>query len=350
VSAPPGAWQARLEIDKDAWIAPGAVVVGSVKIGARASVWFNTVVRGDTDRVEIGDDSNVQDNSTVHVDEGQPALIGARVTVGHRAIVHGCVIEDECLIGMGSVILSGARIGTGSLIGAASLVREGQDVPPRSLALGSPARVVGPVSDAHRDAIRRGSAHYVELSRSYRERGLARPHPWIDSSAGVTSLALGPVTSLEWAALLETLAAGPPWAAALLASTPPGAWERAPGDGRWSARDVLAHLRDVEVRVALPRARRILLDGASEVPDVNVQADVAAAGGAPESAARLLAEWRSTRAALLDLLRPCVPREWRRPVTHSKRGPFSLGEMVRGLVEHELAHRRQLERALAAAP
>src|SRR5439155_9776075 len=99
-------WPARLSLDPTAFIAPGAVVVGEVALGPRASVWFNSVVRGDSDRVEIGADSNIQDNSTVHQDEGFPALIGARVTVGHRAVVHGCVIEDDCLIGMGAIVLS----------------------------------------------------------------------------------------------------------------------------------------------------------------------------------------------------------------------------------------------------
>ena len=106
-------------------------------------MWFNTVVRGDSERIEIGSHTNVQDNSTVHVDEGMPALVGNRVTVGHRAIVHGCVIGDDVLVGMGAVVLSGARIGAGSLIGASALVRENEVIPPGSLVLGSPAKVVG---------------------------------------------------------------------------------------------------------------------------------------------------------------------------------------------------------------
>src|SRR5262249_5708342 len=134
-------WTARLRLHPTAFVAPGAVVVGDVTLGARSSVWFNTVVRADSDRVEIGEDTNVQDNSTVHQDEGMPALVGARVTVGHRAIIHGCVIEDDCLIGMGATVLSGARIGKGSLIGAGALVKEGQVIPAGSLALGTPARV-----------------------------------------------------------------------------------------------------------------------------------------------------------------------------------------------------------------
>ena len=158
-----GAWSARLRIHPSAFVAPGAVVVGAVSLAARSSVWFNTVVRGDTARIEVGEGTNLQDNTVVHVDQGQPALIGAGVTVGHRAIVHGCVIEDDCLIGMGSIVLSGARIGHGSLVGAGALVREGQDIAPGSLVVGAPARVVGPVSESHREAIRNGAAHYAEI-------------------------------------------------------------------------------------------------------------------------------------------------------------------------------------------
>jgi len=160
-----------VEIDPSAFVATGAVVVGEVRLGARSSVWFQCVLRGDSAPISVGQETNLQDGTVVHVDEDQPALIGARVTIGHRAIVHGCAIEDECLIGMGAVILSGARIGTGSLVGAAALVREGQQIPPGSLVLGAPARVVGSVSDAHRAAIRRGSAHYVELARHYQRLG-----------------------------------------------------------------------------------------------------------------------------------------------------------------------------------
>ena len=165
-------WPARLQVDPTAFVAPGAVIVGEVTLGARASIWFNSVLRGDVAPIVVGDDTNVQDLTTVHVDEGQPARIGARVTIGHRAIIHGCTIEDDCLIGMGAIVLSGAVIGAGSLIGAGALVREGQVIPPGTLALGAPARTVGPVTDAHRAAIRQGAEHYVALSRSYIDRGL----------------------------------------------------------------------------------------------------------------------------------------------------------------------------------
>ena len=111
------------------------------------------------------------------MDEGCPAIVGNRVTIGHRAIIHGCVIEDDCLIGMGSIVLSGARIGAGSFVGAGSLVRERQVIPPGSLVLGSPARVTGELRPAQRDAIARGATHYEALARDYLAKGFGQPIP-----------------------------------------------------------------------------------------------------------------------------------------------------------------------------
>jgi len=344
VTLRPHDWPARLELDPTAWIAPGAVVVGAVKLGARSSVWFNTVVRGDSDRIEIGEDSNVQDNSTVHVDEGQPVLIGARVTIGHRTIVHGCVIEDECLIGMGSVLLSGARIGAGSLIGAASLVREGQVIPPGSLALGSPARVIGPVSEAHREAIRRGTQHYVELSRGYMARGFARPHPRSDSDTGITSRTPGPLGFLEWEQLLSILAESPAWVERRLEHAPGPRWSEPPASERRSAVEVLCHMRDVDLEVYLPRVR-LVLGGAAELPDAKLGARDSRLER-EQSPAIVLAAWRAARATLLDLLRPLGPRDWARFAIHPVRGPYPLGEMVRSLAEHDLSQRRLIAEAL----
>lgn len=176
MSRDPGAWVSKLEIDPSVFLAPGARLAGEVRIGRGSSVWFNTVVRGDTAPVVIGIETNLQDLTLVHVDAGEPAIIGDRVTVGHRAIIHGCRIEDECLIGMGAIVLSGAKIGRGSLIGAGALVREGQEIPPGSLVLGAPARVMGPVKDAHREAIANGASHYAALARSYVERGYGQAH------------------------------------------------------------------------------------------------------------------------------------------------------------------------------
>jgi carbonic anhydrase/acetyltransferase-like protein (isoleucine patch superfamily) len=167
----------RLIVDPSVFLAPGAVVCGEVRIGAHSSVWFHTVLRGDSDAIEIGAGTSVQDLTMVHVDEGCPARIGDRVTIGHRAIIHGCVIEDDCLVGMGAIVLSGARIGAGSLIGAGALVRERQVIPPGSLVLGAPARVAGEVQPAHREAIARGASHYAALARDYLAQGLGQTIP-----------------------------------------------------------------------------------------------------------------------------------------------------------------------------
>lgn len=196
---PAGAWTARLAFDPTAFVAPGAIVSGDVTLGPRSSVWFNTVIRGDTAPVSVGVDSNVQDGSVVHVDEGYPARIGARVTVGHRAIIHGCTIEDDSLIGMGAIVLSGATIGSGSLIAAGALVREGQEIPPGSLVIGAPARIHGLVHDSHREAIRHGAQHYVDLSRSYLRRGHARIHPPRGADAGTSTRDRGVMSHVEWA-------------------------------------------------------------------------------------------------------------------------------------------------------
>jgi carbonic anhydrase/acetyltransferase-like protein (isoleucine patch superfamily) len=158
-------------IDPSAWIAPNATVLFDVTIGARCSIWYQTVIRGDADRVVIGEDTNIQDLSVVHVDEGVPCLIGARVSVGHRAILHGCTIGDGALIGMGAIVLTGAVVGPGAVVGAGALIREGQVVEPDTLVVGSPARRVRAVDAAlaaRREATWR---HYV----AQRERHGAEP-------------------------------------------------------------------------------------------------------------------------------------------------------------------------------
>src|SRR5580704_11848647 len=126
-------------IDPTAFIAQGAIVLGDVVIGGGSSVWYNSVLRGDTDRITIGAETNIQDLSMIHADPGVQCVVGNRVTVGHRVILHGCLVEDDCLIGMGAVLLNGARIGSGSVIGAGALVLENTDVPAGSLVLGFPA-------------------------------------------------------------------------------------------------------------------------------------------------------------------------------------------------------------------
>ena len=124
------AGEAVIHIHPTAFIAPGAVVLGDVTLGPRASVWYTAVLRGDSAPIVVGEASNVQDGTVIHVDAGVPATVGARVGIGHRVVVHGCTIEDECLIGMGSVLLHGAHIGTGSVVGAGAAVPEGLRSPP----------------------------------------------------------------------------------------------------------------------------------------------------------------------------------------------------------------------------
>lgn len=339
-----------LRIDPSAWIAPGAVVVGEVTLRARSNVWFNSVLRGDTAPIEIGEDTNVQDNSTVHVDEGMPALVGSRVTVGHRSIVHGCVIEDDCLVGMGAVILSGARIGAGSLVGAAALVMEGQVIPPGSLAVGAPARVLGPVNDAHRAAIAEGARHYAALARTYVAKGFARPHPEQRDALGSAAAPEAPMTWDEWGRLVATLAGSPEWVEERLERSA-SAWIRTrPAPDRWSAHEVVGHLCDGDADVYLPRLEAMLREDLPACADVSlVEAPRVEAYAAAETAA-LLERWRAARARLVARLAPLGRREWARAGVHSLHGPFTLGGMVRGWVEHDLAHRRQLAAALGEAP
>ena len=166
VAVRPGA--RALSVHPSAFVAPGAVVVGDVTLGARCSVWYGCILRGDMDRIVVGEDSNVQDGTIVHVDTGRPALIGARVGIGHRAVIHGCTIEDECLIGMGSILLNGAHVGTGSVVAAGAVVPEGAVIPPGSLVMGVPGRVTRPVDPALRERIRHTWSHYVEQAARHR--------------------------------------------------------------------------------------------------------------------------------------------------------------------------------------
>lgn len=160
--------EAVIHIHPTAFIAPGAVVMGDVSLGSESSVWYGCVLRGDMAAIVVGDQTNVQDGTIVHVDEGKPALIGARVGIGHRAVIHGCTIEDECLIGMGSILLNDVRIGSGSVVAAGALVTEGTSVPPGSLVMGVPARVVRTVDEQLRDRIRHTWTHYVEQAARHR--------------------------------------------------------------------------------------------------------------------------------------------------------------------------------------
>ena len=156
-------------IDPTAFIAPGAIVLGDVHLGAESSVWYNAVLRGDTDRITIGEQTNIQDLTMIHADPGVPCTIGCRVTVGHRVILHGCTVEDDCLIGMGAIVLNGARIGRGSIVGAGALVLEKMEVPPGSMVVGSPARIRRDVDEAMRARMEHGWKHYVEQARRHRD-------------------------------------------------------------------------------------------------------------------------------------------------------------------------------------
>ena len=160
------------QVGRGAFIAEGARLVGSVTLGEQASIWFNAVLRADIASISIGRRSNIQDNCTLHVDHGSPTVVGDEVTVGHAATLHGCTIEPRVLIGMGAVILSGAMIGAGSIVGAHALVTEGKVIPPRSLVLGSPGRVVRSTTDEEVRAILENVEHYVEEANLYLGHGL----------------------------------------------------------------------------------------------------------------------------------------------------------------------------------
>jgi carbonic anhydrase/acetyltransferase-like protein (isoleucine patch superfamily) len=150
-----------------AWAAPSADLIGDVRLGERASVWFGAVIRADNTPIVIGEESNLQDGAVGHSDPGAPLTVGARVTIGHQAIVHGCTIADDCLIGMGARILNGAHLGPECLVGAGALVTEGKRFDPGNLIVGVPARVLRPLSDEEKAAIRVSAAHYAEKAQRY---------------------------------------------------------------------------------------------------------------------------------------------------------------------------------------
>ena len=158
------------QIDPSVFLAPFSVVIGDVVIGAKSSIWYQTVVRGDVNYIRIGEATNVQDSCVLHVTrEHFPLEIGDLVTIGHHATVHGCVVGDGCLIGIGSTILDGAKIGEGSLIAAGSLVTPGTEIPPASLVMGSPAKVKRKLTRQERENIANTSKHYVKLAAEYRD-------------------------------------------------------------------------------------------------------------------------------------------------------------------------------------
>jgi carbonic anhydrase/acetyltransferase-like protein (isoleucine patch superfamily) len=154
-------------LDPTAWVAPSADLIGDVRLGPRASVWFGAVIRADNTPIILGEESNFQDGAIGHSDPGAPLTIGDRVTVGHQAILHGCTIEDEALIGMGARILNGAVIGAQCIVGAGALVTEGKIFEPRSLIVGSPARAVRTLTGGQVALLRLSAAHYAERAAAY---------------------------------------------------------------------------------------------------------------------------------------------------------------------------------------
>lgn len=158
----------HVEFRGDHYVAPNAAVIGSVVLGRNASVWFNCVLRGDNDVISIGDNTNVQDASVLHVDEGVPLTLGDNVSIGHKVMLHGCMVGDNSLIGINAVVLNHARIGRNSLVGASSLVTEGKEFPDGSLILGSPARVARALTEAEIAGLSQIADHYVEKSELYR--------------------------------------------------------------------------------------------------------------------------------------------------------------------------------------
>lgn len=154
--------EANMNLHETARIARGAIVYGDVTMGEKSSVWYNAVVRGDQSTIEIGKYSNVQDNCTVHVDNAHPVKIGDYVTIGHGAIIHGCTIGNNCLIGMGAIILNDAVIEDNCIIGAGSLVTQGKVIPEGSMVLGSPGKVIRPITEEEREHLLENAMHYAE--------------------------------------------------------------------------------------------------------------------------------------------------------------------------------------------
>jgi carbonic anhydrase/acetyltransferase-like protein (isoleucine patch superfamily) len=158
--------------DDEYWIAPNAIVIGSVILKKNASIWFGAALRGDNDPIVVGENSNVQDNSVLHTDTGAPLTIGSNVTVGHLVMLHGCTIGDGSLIGIGSIVLSGARIGRNCLIGAGALITEGKEIPDNSMVLGSPGRVVRELDPEQAARLAMSAGSYVENWKRFKS-GLA---------------------------------------------------------------------------------------------------------------------------------------------------------------------------------
>ena len=155
------------QLGEGAWAAPTADLIGDVQLSARASVWFGAVIRADNTPIILGEETNFQDGAVGHSDPGAPLKLGARVTVGHQAILHGCTVSDDCLIGMGARVLNGAFLGAECLVGANALITEGKRFEDGGLIVGSPARLIRPLTEAEKAAIRLSAAHYAEKAARY---------------------------------------------------------------------------------------------------------------------------------------------------------------------------------------
>ena len=155
------------QLGDDAWAAPSADLIGDVRLSARASVWFGAVLRADNTPIVLGEETNFQDGAVGHSDPGVPLTIGARVTVGHQAILHGCTVSDDCLIGMGARVLNGAFLGPECLVGANALITEGKRFEDGGLIVGAPARLIRPLTDQEKAALRLSAAHYAEKAARY---------------------------------------------------------------------------------------------------------------------------------------------------------------------------------------
>ncbi|MFD2642907.1 gamma carbonic anhydrase family protein [Pseudomonas japonica] len=157
----------RVETHPQSWVAPNATLIGKVRLQAGANVWFNAVLRGDNELIDIGENSNVQDGTVMHTDMGSPLTIGKGVTIGHNAMLHGCTVDDYSLIGINAVILNGAKIGKHCIIGANALIPEGKEIPDGSLVMGAPGKVVRELSDAQKQLLEASAAHYVHNAQRY---------------------------------------------------------------------------------------------------------------------------------------------------------------------------------------
>ena len=158
----------QLPPEGEYWIAPNAVVAGDVILKAGTSIWFGCVLRGDTDTLTVGENSNIQDLSVLHADAGSPLTIGRNVTVGHKVMLHGCTIGDNSLIGIGAIVLNGAKIGRSCLIGAGALIPEGREIPDNSLVMGAPGKVIREIGEQQAAVLKASALHYVENWKRFR--------------------------------------------------------------------------------------------------------------------------------------------------------------------------------------